>query len=61
MDGVDLPELPASAAQLLVPVVRSGDRARPAEWAVVVERANAFPTVVRGDLTLDLIVDRRAP
>lgn len=61
MDGVDLPELPASAAQLLAPVVRSGDRARPAEWAVVVERANAFPTVVRGDLTLDLIVDRRAP
>lgn len=60
-DGDDLPELPTSALALLASPQSAGDRARRADWALVQEVRRPFDGVVRGELLLELNVDRQAP
>jgi hypothetical protein len=60
-DGDDLPELPTSALALLTPSVQAGDRARRGDWALVEEAHRPTDGVVRGELLLELVVDRQAP
>jgi hypothetical protein len=60
-DGGDLPELPTSALALLAPPQQAGDRARRGDWALVEEVRRPEDVVVRGELLLELVVDRQAP
>jgi hypothetical protein len=60
-DGEDLPELPNSALAVLAPGQQAGDRARRGEWALVQEVKRSFDEVIRGELVLELVVDRLAP
>jgi hypothetical protein len=60
-DGDDLPELPTSALALLAPPQQAGDRARRGDWALVEEVRRPADGVVRGELLLELVVDRQAP
>jgi len=60
-DGDDLPELPTSALALLAPPQQAGDRARRGDWALVQETRRSAEGVVRGELLLELVVDRQAP
>jgi hypothetical protein len=60
-DGEDLPELPTSALALLSPAQQAGDRARRGDWALVEEVRRPADGVVRGELLLELVVDRQAP
>jgi len=60
-DGDDLPELPTSALALLAPSQQAGDRARRGDWALVEEVRRPEDVVVRGELLLELVVDRQAP
>ena len=60
-DGDDLPELPTSALALLAPPQQAGDRARRGDWALVQEVTRPEDFVVRGELLLELVVDRQAP
>ena len=60
-DGDDLPELPTSALALLAPPQQAGDRARRGDWALVEEVHRPADGVVRGELLLELVVDRQAP
>ena len=60
-DGDDLPELPTSALALLSPPQQAGDRARRGDWALVDEVRRPADGVVRGELLLELWVDRQAP
>ncbi|MCE9627690.1 MAG: hypothetical protein K8R56_07230 [Candidatus Eisenbacteria bacterium] len=59
-DGEDLPELPTSAVAVLAPPQAAGDRARRAEWALVGDQRLMQPFVVRGEVLLELVVDRQA-
>jgi hypothetical protein len=60
-DGEDLPELPTSALAVLLPPQQAGDRARRGDWALVEEVRRPEDVVVRGELLLELVVDRQAP
>jgi hypothetical protein len=60
-DGVDLPELPNSALAVLGSTQQAGERARRGDWALIQEVRSAREQVVRGELMLELTVDRRAP
>jgi hypothetical protein len=60
-DGDDLPELPTSALALLAPAQRAGDRSRRGDWALVTEVSRPEDVVVRGEMLLELVVDRQAP
>lgn len=60
-DGEDLPELPNSALAVLAPGQQAGDRARRGDWALVQEVRRGFDQVIRGELVLELVVDRLAP
>jgi hypothetical protein len=60
-DGEDYPDLPASAQALLAPAQSAGERIRRGDWALLAERAHPVAGVVRGEITLDLNVDDRAP
>lgn len=60
-DGEDLPELPNSALAVLASGQQAGDRARRGEWALVQEVQRKFDDVIRGELVLELVVDRLAP
>src|SRR5262249_46057881 len=60
-DGDDLPELPTSALALLASPQSSGDRARRGDWALVEEVKRPADGVVRGEVLLELVVDRQAP
>jgi len=60
-DGGDLPELPTSALALLAPPQQAGDRVRRGDWALVEEVRRPEDVVVRGELLLELVVDRQAP
>jgi hypothetical protein len=60
-DGEDLPELPTSALALLSPAQQAGDHARRGDWALVEEVRRPADGVVRGELLLELVVDRQAP
>ncbi len=60
-DGDDLPELPSSAVAVLAPAQSGGDRARRSDWALVAERRLPQPFVLRGEVLLELVVDRQAP
>jgi len=60
-DGEDLPELPTSALAVLSPPQQAGDRARRGDWALVEEVRRPEDVVVRGELLLELVVDRQAP
>ena len=60
-DGDDMPELPSSALALLVAAQQAGDRARRGDWALVLEVRRPLDRVVRGELLLELVVDRQAP
>lgn len=59
-DGDDLPELPTSALAVLAPGQQAGDRARRGDWALVQEVRRPLAGVVRGELLLELVVDRNA-
>jgi len=59
-DGEDLPELPASALAVLGSPQQAGDRARRGDWALVEELRRPLDRVVRGELLLELMVDRDA-
>jgi hypothetical protein len=61
VDGEDLPELPNSALAILAPGQQAGDRARRGDWALMQEVRRARDEVVRGELVLELVVDRLAP
>jgi hypothetical protein len=61
MDGDDLPELPSSALAVLSPPLQAGERVRRSDWALVQESRKAIEGVLRGELTLDLVVDHLAP
>ncbi len=60
-EGQDYPELPASALALLVPSQAVSDRSRPGDWALMASRGQPLDGVLRGEMTLDLVVDDRAP
>jgi hypothetical protein len=60
-DGEDLPELPNSALAVLASGQQAGDRARRGDWALMQEVKRTFDEVVRGELVLELVVDRLAP
>ena len=60
-DGDDMPELPSSALALLVAAQQAGERARRGDWALVQEVRRPLDRVVRGELLLELVVDRQAP
>ena len=60
-DGEDLPELPNSALAILAPGQQAGDRARRGDWALMQEVRRPRDEVVRGELVLELVVDRLAP
>ena len=59
-DGDDLPELPVSALAVLGSAQQAGDRARRGDWALVEELRRPLDRVVRGELLLELVVDRNA-
>lgn len=59
-DGDDLPELPSSAVALLAPSQSGGDRARRSDWAVLGDQRFDEPYVLRGEVLLELVVDRQA-
>ena len=59
-DGEDLPELPASALAVVGSAQQAGDRARRGDWALVQELRSPVERVVRGELLLELMVDRNA-
>jgi hypothetical protein len=59
-DGHDLSELPASALAVVGSAQQAGDRARRGDWALVQERHQSLERVVRGELLLELMVDRNA-
>jgi hypothetical protein len=61
VDGADLPELPLSALAVLGAPQQAGERVRRGDWAMVQEVRAARDEVVRGELMLELVVDRRAP
>ena len=61
VDGDDLPELPTSALALLASPTQAGDRARRGDWALVQEAQAGVHGVLRGELLLELVVDRQAP
>lgn len=60
-DGEDYPELPTSALAVLASPEAAGDAARRAGWALFEGPDVAVPGVVRGEVTLDIVVDRTAP
>lgn len=60
-DGLDYPELPHSALAVLASPETAGDGARRAGWALVEGPSLDWPGVVRGEATLDIVVDRSAP
>jgi hypothetical protein len=60
-DGEDYPELPTSVLAVMASPESGGDRARRANWAVFDGPVSPLQSVVRGDLTLDVVVDRKAP
>jgi hypothetical protein len=60
-DGDDLPELPTSALAILAAPQQAGDRARRSDWALVQEARVPYAGVLRGELLLELIVDRQGP
>ena len=60
-DGEDLPELPNSALAVLASGQQAGDRARRGDWALMQEVARPMQDVVRGELVMELVVDRLAP
>lgn len=60
-DGEDFPELPGSALAVLVTPQSSGDRARRSDWAVFSEHGTRVNGMLRGEVMLELNVDRKAP
>jgi hypothetical protein len=60
-DGEDFPELPASALAVLAAPQSAGDRARRSEWAVFADKGRPVDGQLRGEVVLELIVDRKAP
>jgi hypothetical protein len=60
-DGEDYPELPNSALAVMASPEAAGDRARRADWALFEGPATPVDGVVRGEIVLDLVVDRKAP
>ena len=60
-DGEDFPELPTSALPLMSSPLQTGDRVRRGDWALVQEVRRSIVGVLRGELLLEVIVDRQAP
>ncbi len=60
-DGDDFPELPTSALALMSSPLQTGDRVRRGDWALVQEARRPTAGVLRGELLLEVIVDRQAP
>jgi hypothetical protein len=60
-DGEDYPELPASVAAVLGSPESAGEASRRAGWALFEGPVTPMPGVLRGEMTLDVIVDRKAP
>lgn len=60
-DGEDYPELPFSALAVLASPEAAGDGSRRAGWALFEGPGAALQGVVRGEVTLDIVVDRSAP
>ncbi len=60
-DGDDFPELPTSALPLMSSPLQTGDRVRRGDWALVQEARRSIVGVLRGELLLEVIVDRQAP
>lgn len=60
-DGEDYPELPASALAIMASPETVGDRARRADWALFEGPVTPVDGVVRGEIVLDIVVDRNAP
>ena len=60
-DGDDLPELPTSALAVLASPQQTGDRVRRGDWALVQESRLGLTGVVRGELLLEVVVERQAP
>ena len=60
-DGEDYPELPISTLAVMASPESAGDRARRADWALFDEPSTPVNGVVRGEIVLDLVVDRKAP
>lgn len=60
-DGEDYPELPFSALAVLASPETAGDGARRAGWALFEGPSLPVEGVARGEVTLDIVVDRTAP
>lgn len=60
-DGEDYPELPNSALAVLASPETAGDGARRAGWALFEGPVLPVEGVLRGDISLDVVVDRSAP
>jgi hypothetical protein len=60
-DGRDYPELPLSALSVLASGQSAGERGRRGESALLDTAREPMPGVVRGELLLNLTVDRKAP
>lgn len=61
LEGQDMPELPTSAVAILAPAQQGGDRARRSDWTIVQDVRQSMSSVVRGELMLELVVERRVP
>lgn len=60
-DGLDYPELPLSALSVLGSGQSAGERGRRGETALLDAATEPMPGVVRGELMLNITVDRKAP
>ena len=60
-DGRDYPELPASAVPLLAGSQVAGDQSRRGDRVLLEETRVPVPGALRGELQIDLNVDRRGP
>lgn len=60
-DGEEYPELPNSALAVLASPESAGEGVRRAGWALFEGPAAPMAGVLRGEMTLDIVVDRKAP
>lgn len=60
-DGEDYPELPSSVLAVMASPETAGDRARRSDWALFEGPVTPAPGVLRGEVVLDVVVDRKAP
>jgi hypothetical protein len=59
--GEDYPELPNSALAVMASPEAAGDRSRRTDWALFEGPVTPMAGALRGEIVLDIVVDRKAP